>query len=359
MARAINAIDYWRGFALVEIFINHIPGNYYEQFTHKAISISDSAELFVFLAGWSLKYVVGPPEDPRPASRLVAKLFHRAFTLYAAHILIVMLAIAMLAAASRLLGNSLILEWFNAAAVFYDPVDTHVGLVLLTHQLGYFDILPLYIVLLLISPGVALIHRHWPKLLLPISLTIYFASLVTETTFRTWPTAGEWFFNPLCWQLDFVLGFILARQQGPGGWVRSNLGWIRIVAVPLVIAAAVARLANLSIDPTQVPEPHLLFVDAKSFLSPIRMVQFLALVAAMSNIFPFLASWLRPVVVVCSLFGRHSLLVFCIGSLLSLGGQITRFAFNAGIAMDTIYILTGILLMFSAAALAEWWGRVR
>ncbi|MDR3372956.1 MAG: OpgC domain-containing protein [Ancalomicrobiaceae bacterium] len=359
MARAINAIDYWRGFALVEIFINHIPGNYYEQFTHKAVSISDSAELFVFLAGWSLKFVVGPPEDPRPAPRLIAKLFHRAFMLYAAHILIVMLAIAMLAGASRLLGNSLILEWFNAAPVFYDPVDTHVGLVLLTHQLGYFDILPLYIILLLISPAIALLYRRWPSLLLPTSLAVYFAALTTETTFRTWPAEGEWFFNPLCWQLDFVLGFVLARQQGPGEWVRSNLGKIRALAYPIVVAAALLRLTDLQIDPTLMPEPHLLFVDAKSFESPIRVVQFLALVAVMSSVFPYIADWLRPIVVVFSLFGRNSLLVFCIGSLLSLGGQIARFAFTAGVALDTAYIFSGILLMFAAATLAEWWGRVR
>lgn len=359
MARAINAIDYWRGFALVEIFINHIPGNYYEQFTHKAVSISDSAELFVFLAGWSLKYVVGPPEDPRPAPRLIAKLLFRAFTLYAAHILIVMLAIAMLAGASRLLGNSLILEWFNAAPVFYDPVDTHVGLVLLTHQLGYFDILPLYIVLLAISPAVALLYRRAPSLLLPVSLAIYLTSLVTETTFKTWPAEGEWFFNPLCWQLDFVLGFVLARPQGAGEWVRANFGTLRLLALPIVAAAALARLAGFEIDPTLMPEPHLLFVDAKSFESPIRVIQFLALVAVMANVFPYLASWLRPLVSVLSLLGRNSLLVFCIGSVLSLGVQIARFAFSGGAASDTFYILSGILVMFGAAALAEWWEQAR
>jgi hypothetical protein len=58
MPRRANAIDFWRGFALVTIFLNHIPGLYYSQFTHANISISDSADLFVFLAGWSLRYLV-------------------------------------------------------------------------------------------------------------------------------------------------------------------------------------------------------------------------------------------------------------------------------------------------------------
>lgn len=55
MTRAANAIDFWRGFALVTIFINHIPGNFYERFTHRNIGVSDSAELFVFLAGWGCR----------------------------------------------------------------------------------------------------------------------------------------------------------------------------------------------------------------------------------------------------------------------------------------------------------------
>ena len=59
MTRQANAIDFWRGFALVSIFINHIPGVFYERLTHRNLSISDSAELFVFLAGWSLGLLVG------------------------------------------------------------------------------------------------------------------------------------------------------------------------------------------------------------------------------------------------------------------------------------------------------------
>jgi len=83
MPRPANAVDFWRGFALVTIFINHIPGIYYEDFTHRNISLSDSAELFVFLAGWSLRYVVGRPEDPTPANQLMLRLGGRAFTLHA------------------------------------------------------------------------------------------------------------------------------------------------------------------------------------------------------------------------------------------------------------------------------------
>src|SRR6185436_4572868 len=227
MPRPVNAVDFWRGFALVTIFINHIPGVFYERFTHRNFSISDSAELFVFLAGWSLRHIVGKPEDPTPTHQLGLRLGGRALSLYAAHMTIVMVAIAMLATSARLFENPLLLEWNNAAAVFNDPVNTHIGLVLLSHQLGYFDILPLYVVLMLLAPLVALVHRLAPNLLVPASLAVYFSALIFKLSVPTWPTDGQWFFNPLCWQAVFVLGFAMSRERGPGGWVKAHIPQIR------------------------------------------------------------------------------------------------------------------------------------
>ena len=238
MTRQANAIDFWRGFALVSIFINHIPGIFYERLTHRNLSISNSAELFVFLAGWSLGLLVGSRKEPVTAARLVARLGGRALTIYAAQILISSIALALLAAAAYRFDNPLILEWHNAAAVFQDPALAHVGLVLLTHQLGYFDILPLYVVLMLAAPAIALIDRFaWP-LLVPLSLALYFASLTVPFTAPTWPVPGQWFFNPFTWQAIFVLGFALSREEGLGAIVRRNMRLIRTVALPIVLITA-------------------------------------------------------------------------------------------------------------------------
>src|ERR1700742_2884623 len=105
MTRQPNAVDFWRGLALVFIFLNHIPGIYYARFTHANYSMSDSADLFVFLAGWALRYVVGTPGRQHALWYLVLRLGGRGLTLYAAQILITMIAIAMLAAAALLSEN--------------------------------------------------------------------------------------------------------------------------------------------------------------------------------------------------------------------------------------------------------------
>ncbi|MBX9591509.1 MAG: OpgC domain-containing protein [Hyphomonadaceae bacterium] len=353
MPREPNAIDFWRGVALVSIFVNHVPGIWYERLTHRNLSISDSAELFVFLAGWSLGLLVGGKESRKDIPVLGFRLGGRAVQIYAAHILISGLALALLAATAYFTENALILEWHNASAFFQDPAHVQMGIVVLTHQLGYFDILPLYVVLMLAAPALAVIDRLAKPLLVPLSLALYFASLTVPFTAPTWPVEGQWFFNPFTWQAIFVLGFALSRDEGLGAVVRRNIVAIRYVAAPIVLITAVLVWFNWFPDPTKLPEPRLLFLNGKSFLTPMRLLQFLALAAVFSAAYPYIARipWLPAFM---SILGRNSLQVFCVGSLLSLSGQIIRFLYSGSLAVDTIVIIVGVGLLWLTAWMSEW-----
>ena len=187
------------------------------------------------------------------------------------------------------MDNPFILEWHNAAAFFQDPAHAQIGVVLLTHQLGYFDILPLYVVLMLVAPAFAVIDRFARPLLVPLSLALYFAALTVPFTAPTWPVEGQWFFNPFTWQAIFVLGFALSRPDGLGGCVHRNMKWIRRVAAPIVLVTSVLVWFNWFPDPTKLPEPRLLFLNGKSFLTPMRLIQFLALAAVFSAVYPVIA----------------------------------------------------------------------
>lgn len=351
--RTANAVDFWRGFALVTIFINHIPGIYFDRFTHRNLSFSDSADLFVFLAGWALRLSVGRPEDPTPIAKVVFRVGGRMVTIYAAQILIISIAIAMLASAAVLLDNPLLLEWHNAAAVFYDPVNAHIGLVLLTHQLGYFDILPLYVVLMMMAPIIVIVHRNFPSFLFPFSLALYLAALTFQLALPSWPTEGQWFFNPLSWQLIFVLGFLMARERGIGGYVRANINLVRFIALPVLAACTLMTLLHWSPDPTKLPEPKLLFLLSKTYATPLRLIQFLALIAVFSFAYPYIARWGKPLTEFFSSLGRNSLNVFCVCSILSLAGQILRFVYKGGIPIDSFIVVVGVGIMGLTAWLSE------
>jgi hypothetical protein len=363
MARQPNAVDFWRGFALITIFIDHIPGLFYSRYTLINFSISDAADLFVFLAGWSLRLMADGGGRHMPTRDVMLRLFGRALELYAAQVLITMLAIAMLALTSIELANPLLLEWHNAAAVFNDPVPTHVGLALLTHQLGYFDILPLYVVLMLMAPFFALIDRVVPALLLPASAALYICALAFRLTLPTWPVSGTWFFNPLAWQFVFVLGFVIAREDaGLGRLVRRHIVWVRVLALPILIYATVAVLFDRLWDPTNVPDPKLFFLLDKTYATPPRLIQFLALVAVFSAAFryirgcadlPYLRYPVDVLIRVLAMLGRNSLYVFCVGSLLSLTAQFVRFAYRGTVGVDTAVVISGIIIMALTAWLAE------
>lgn len=44
-------LDMFRGLALLMIFINHVPGTAWENFTSRNFGFSDAAEAFVFMSG--------------------------------------------------------------------------------------------------------------------------------------------------------------------------------------------------------------------------------------------------------------------------------------------------------------------
>jgi hypothetical protein len=355
--RGPNEIDFWRGFALVTIFINHVPGLYFERLTYRNVSLSDSAELFVFLAGWGLRRLVDGPVASLSAGSVVFRLGGRALGIYIAQIAITEIAIAVLAAAALVYDAPFMIDWHNASAVFYQPLQANVGLVLLTHQLGYFNILPLYVVLMAAAPAIALTHRVMPAALLAVSLAIYAFALVSGVNFRTWPVEGTWFFNPLCWQLIFCLGFVVGGADGVGGFVRRHRKALWLVAAPIVAGGAVLALMDFSPNPISVPEPKLVFMFDKTFLSPARLIQFLALTALFAGAFSTIRRALPLPAHYFSMLGRNSLNVFCAASLLSLICQIFRFVYGGRIATDTLIVIFGVTVMGFVAWASEWRGR--
>ena len=204
------------------------------------------------------------------------------------------------------------------------------------------------------APGFALIDRFAPNLVLPVSLAIYAATLGFQISIPTWPVDGEWFFNPLAWQLVFVLGFVLAREDGVGGFARRHIFAIRVAALPVLIVGLFVMLRGWWPDPTTVPQPKLFFLLSKTFVTPPRIIQFLALISVVSITYPYIKRFASGLVEFLSMLGRNSLYVFCTGSILSLSGQIVRFLYKGNIYVDTAVVICGIAIMALTAWLPEW-----
>ncbi len=356
-SRTSNSVDFWRGIALIMIFIDHVPGNVYSSFTLHKLAFCDAAELFVFLAGWSLSHATGGPQAPQSAGRVIIRLVARAIEIYRAQIVLTAIALAMLAATALLRNNPIFLEWHNAGPAFYDPVRATIGWVLLTHHLWFFDILPLYVVVLLMAPLFVILTR-WNRMAgLAASLLLYGVTLTFNLKLPTWPGDTGWFFNPLAWQLLLVLGFLSAEMAQDDERFRTIMRRCIPAAAILVLMFTILTISGFDPDPLSVPEPRFFFLIDKTNLSPSRVISLLALVLAFSQVFPWLqqrigwfGSWL------CGL-GRNSLAVFAVGSLLSLAAQLLRFINGGGLTIDTFTILCGLVGMGWTAWFVEWRSR--
>src|SRR6516162_2732819 len=193
--KRIDGIDFWRGLALLMIFIDHVPENVFQHVTQKNFGFSDAAELFVFLSGVSVALAYGTRFFDGETVGAVRAVLRRAFTLYWVQTLISLLIIAIFVGAATLWNDNDLLE--DADTVVSNPLQTTAAILALLHQLENANILPLYIVLLLMTPLLLALARRDDRLMLAASAGIYLAARAFSLNLPTWPVEGTWFFNPI------------------------------------------------------------------------------------------------------------------------------------------------------------------
>src|SRR5262245_49555141 len=109
-AKRIDGIDFWRGVALLMIFIDHVPENVFQRVTQQNFGFSDAAELFVFLSGVSVALAYGTRFFDGETVGAVRAVLRRAFTIYWVQILISLLIIAMFVGAAALWNDTDLLD---------------------------------------------------------------------------------------------------------------------------------------------------------------------------------------------------------------------------------------------------------
>src|SRR5204863_5333497 len=97
--------------------------------------------------------------------------------------------------------------------------EPHIAVIkalLLEFQPTFLDILPLYIVMLLIFPAILIgIQRHWLQVLI-VSAIVYLAVQLFSISMPAYPPGHVWYFNPLAWQFLFVAGAVLGDRAMRG-----------------------------------------------------------------------------------------------------------------------------------------------
>jgi hypothetical protein len=356
--RGPNAVDFWRGYALVCIYIDHIPHTIFASLTMQNFAVSDAAELFVFLAGCSLSFATGGPTRPEASTRVLLRISSRISDIYVAQLAISAIALAIVAAAALGFGDDRFLNLIGAGPLFDQPVEYTLGWVTLTYQLRFFDILPLYIVLLACAAPTVLIARQRLALAVGLSFLLYAVCLVFKINLPTWPGEGSWRFDPLCWQFIFTLGFAAGEitELGKAEQLRARLLWF---AVPIAVAGAIIGLIDFEPRASQVVWPQLLFLFDSTYQTPARLLNFLALVVCFGGAFAAIHRHAPKLVGIFCCLGRNSLAVFSVGSLLIVIAHVLHARFGYGGAVATSSTIVGLAVLLFTAWFSEWRRRPR
>jgi hypothetical protein len=350
-------LDMFRGIALVMIFINHVPGTLYENFTSRNFGFSDAAEAFVFMSGMAAGLAYSNRFRSGSLWAAIAKVWARARQLYFVHIAMTMLCLAIFAAAAKWFGLPEVLTKNGIPTLFQQPLSALVGIPLLTHQLGYLNILPLYMMLLLAAPLFMLVGLRRPYMLLGLSILLWLVAGQFRLNLPNYPNAGGWFFNPLSWQVLFVIGLLSGAAMKLGkrfipyhptlyvaaaAIVVIALVWVRIPPVGAAGRAGLSLLYNAG-------APFYITGFDKTFLALPRLLHALALFYFLGHL-PVMRDLAGSALAApFRLLGRQGLAVFSVGTVLSLTLQVVKTPRQPDPLFDGVMLGIGILLLLALA----------
>ena len=349
-------IDFFRGLALIFIFWDHIPQNPLAHLTVRNFGFSDAAEIFVFLAGYAAVLAYG--RIARRDGFLVAcvRILRRAWVLYVVHIFLLVLLMGIVFVANSHVETRDLIQEMGLNYFLSNPQQALIDELLLRFKPNLMDPLPLYILLLLGLPLVLLLMLKRVEYVVWLSVTLYGLAQLFQ-----WNLAAQegsvWFFNPMAWQLLFILGGAAAMhgQRAPSVDCRPLLRQpLYCMAVLYLLVTGLIALSwkwphiHEALMPKMLAE--WLYPTSKTNLSPTRLLHFLALAYVTARLLPR-GPWLQHWLVrqVCGM-GRYSLEVFCFGVLLAPLADMVNALADDGLAMQICSALAGVGLMVILAA---------
>ena len=299
-------LDALRGLFLVIMAGVHVPTPL-SAWLHEPLGYLSAAEGFVFLGACLAGFVFSKVRRKSGAALMRARIFARVKQIYAVHLSLVLAAVAVAWPLAR---------WVRPLAYhFHDflqrPVQSLALIPLLLHQPPLFDILPLYIVFLGLTPwclGFAA-RRGWGPVLGGSALLwagaqfLSFAPLMKALAPWIVPRLGS--FNLLGWQFLWVLGLAAGETmvRDPAG-LRRHRRWPLLPALAIVVAGILCR-HRFGLQPVMVP--NFAFWTNKWRLGPLRLVDSMSWAVLLWSWSPRPPPWLvKPF----ALLGRNSLAVF-------------------------------------------------
>lgn len=351
-------LDLFRGLALWLIFLDHIPTNIVSWLTIRNYGFSDATEIFIFISGYTAAFVYGRAMNERGFLVSGARILRRAWQIYVAHVFLFAIYMAEIAYVASSFENPLYAEEMGALDFLKQPDVTIVQALLLKFKPVNMDVLPLYIVLLLLFPPALWLLLRRPTIALGASVLLYAVSWEFEWNLAAYPD-GNWYFNPFAWQLLFIFGAWCAMGGADrlSGLLRSRIT-LGVAIAYLAFAFLVALTWHIPALGWVVPEwlGSLIYPIDKTNLDVLRFAHFLALGTVVVWYVP--RDWAAlqwPVFRPAIWCGQHSLEIFCLGVFLAFAAHFAMSEISGGVAMQVFVSVAGLALMIATGGLLTWY----
>lgn len=232
-------LDFFRGVGMFIILIAHITNNPWTLWIPARFGFSDATEIFVFCSGMASALAFGVVFARAGWLMGALQIAFRVWQVYWVHLgvffvtLFLMLSINATGIFPRDEVGAL-----NLYPFLNNTGPNMIGLVTLTYVPNYFDILPMYLVILGLIPVMMAFARIDRRLALLFSALLWVAaSFGLDLPAELWFSNGSersWFFNPFAWQLVFFTGFAFMAGWLPPPPVNR---WLVGLALAVVVVS--------------------------------------------------------------------------------------------------------------------------
>jgi hypothetical protein len=350
-------LDLIRGIANWQIFINHIPNNIFNWVTTENYGFSDAADLFIFISGYTACFVYARIMLERSSLGASTRIFKRAWQIYVAQVMLFCVYAAGIGYLALKYHDPNLDNVYNIHFFFEHPVEMLGAMLTLKYKPLNMDVLPLYVLLMLVFPAILWALVRKPNCVLAASIILYVLARHFDWNLPSYPY-GVWYFNPFCWQLLFVLGAWFAL----GGWselmplIRSRT--FLLLGIAYLIFALIMTLAAW-IPQLRAVLPDWLYSafnpNDKTNVAPYRVVHLAIIVMLVTRFLP--RDWpglewriFRPAI----LCGQQSLQTFCTGIFLSFGAYFVLVETTSAIWMQILVNISGIAILCLFAWYKSW-----
>ncbi|RLQ88983.1 OpgC family protein [Notoacmeibacter ruber] len=351
-------IDVIRALILLSIFINHVPQNPLEFLTHKNFGFSDAAEAFVLISGLSAGLAYSSKFCPGARLAATVKAWRRAGVLYIAQLCTTLFTLGSFGFFAALWSRPDLMEKIAIRPVMEHSAEAFAGIILMTHQLGYNNILSIYVLMLVMLPPMILIGKRSIAAMLLISFGLWLGCGLFQFGPPNWPMSGIWFLNPLSWQFLFFIGVASVLHIRAGGTLPRHPALIVLAAGYLLLALLWVRIPLWGVD-VSFGLPKVLTGFNKTFLSTFRLLHVLAAAYLIVTIAPLSRLFRCRLDNPLAVMGRHALPVFIAGTLFAMVLQPLRMVTEPSPLLDTGLVLLGCALLFALVYWLEFAGALK